>query len=188
MQHCLWLNSHVCFLLVVKSHFLCHCHLWTSVILQLQELLLPKLWIGIEWAFHAELFPSPLHPFDLCEKKNQKHSQTGTLINRSIRNNYFITVLYKLWEKNLLFKINTKKINEIFFSKAFYFKDCYWYYRHWPMPFMGHVLLLQSEATQTQRGVGNGNMYWSLPCFCLAVLWHGKVQQSNHICSSLQQQ
>lgn len=161
---------------------------------------------GLQWFCSSRSFccqscgsgsngPSTLNCFPaLCilsiyvEKKNQKHSQTGTLINRSIRNNYFITVLYKLWEKNLLFKINTKKINEIFFSKAFYFKDCYWYYRHWPMPFMGHVLLLQSEATQTQRGVGNGNMYWSLPCFCLAVLWHGKVQQSNHICSSLQQQ
>lgn len=113
------------------------------------------------------------------------HSQRGTHINRSIRNNYFITVLHKLWEKNFFFKNQYQKIDEIFFSKAFYLQR---YYRHWTTPLMGHVLLLQSEATQTQKGVGNGNMYLSLPCFFLAISRDDKAQQSNYICSSLQQQ
>lgn len=54
--------------------------------------------------------------------------------------------------------------------------------------FVGHVLFLQSEATLAQKGVGNGNVYFSLPCLFLAVSGEGKAQQGNHICSSLQQQ
>lgn len=79
VHHHLWVNSQAYSVMVVKRRFLCHCHLWTWVILQLQELLLPmQQWIEIEQVSHAELFPSPLHPFDLhLEKKEHLIPRKG---------------------------------------------------------------------------------------------------------------
>lgn len=83
-------------------------------------------------------------------------------------------------------KINSKKINEIFFSKAFYLKECYWYYRHNSIHGTRSVTAEGSSSGTKRSGKWQGVL--KLAMLFLAISWDGKAQQSNSICSSLQEQ